>query len=241
MPITIPDFVPAELERLELPLEPAVLDQLAAYLDLLLEANKRMNLTAVRDVEQAWRRHIIDSLTVLPGLGECQPGEKVADVGTGGGLPGMVLAIARPDLSFTLIDATGKKTRFLEDTASTLGLEHVKVIQARAETLGQDSAHRAIYDIAVCRALGKLNLLLEYLLPLVKVGGAALAMKGPSVEEELREAGDALEILGGAEVEVYDAYPEGFDIRTLIIRIEKHQATPRQYPRLPGAAKQSPL
>ena len=241
MPATIPSFVRSDLVRLGVSLDAAALDRLARYLDHMLDANRHVNLTAVRDAEQAWRRHIIDSLTVLPGLDHLPPGARVVDVGSGGGLPGVPIAIALPKLSVTLIEATGKKIRFLENCRQSLTLDNLTVVQGRAETLGQNPAHRARYDVATCRAIGPMNVLLEYLLPLVKTGGRVLAMKGPSVANELDQAADALAILGAGEIEVYQAYPEGFNIDTVIVCITKHAATPGKYPRLPGVPKQSPL
>ena len=141
-PITIPQFVYDDLARLELEVEEETLQLLARYLHLLLETNKKFNLTAVRDEQQAWQRHIVDSLTVWPGLAELEENAKVIDIGSGGGLPGLVLAIATPWVKFTLLEATGKKARFLEETVKTLGLGNVKVLNDRAETAGQDIKYR---------------------------------------------------------------------------------------------------
>lgn len=238
---SIPPFVADDLRRMELTLDPAQLAQLAAYLDHLLEVNQRINLTGIRDRDEAWRRHVIDSLTLLPGLEALPTGTRIIDVGSGGGLPGIPIAIARPDLAVTLSEATGKKAKFLEECTARLGLANVTVLNARAEHLGQDPLHRQGYDVAACRALGPMRELLEYTLPLVKVGGFLLAMKGPSVEAELEAAGDAMDKLGGGEIAVYEAYPDGFDNRSLIVRIDKDRPTPRSYPRAPGTPRQSPL
>ncbi|MFW6032261.1 MAG: 16S rRNA (guanine(527)-N(7))-methyltransferase RsmG, partial [Phycisphaeraceae bacterium] len=150
MPL-VPDFVPEELARLDIELAPEQLDTLAHYLAMLLDTTQRINLTAIRDPEAAWRRLIIDSLTALPGLAELEPGGRIIDVGTGGGLPGVPLAIARPDLSVMLLDATGKKVRFLETIIAELGLDNAAAVQGRAETVGQDPDHREKYDVAVSR------------------------------------------------------------------------------------------
>ena len=237
----VPSFVQDELPRLGVEAAPAMLERLAVYLDQLLEANRRFNLTAVRDRETAWRRHVIDSLTLLAGLETLPAGATIIDVGSGGGLPGIPLAIARPDLRVTLLEATGKKARFLEQCVATLALGNVQVVQDRAEHAGQSAAHRGRYDVAVCRALGPMNVLAEYTLPLVKQGGRVLAMKGPTVERELDAAADALATLGAGDLAVIDAYPPGFDRHTVIVSIVKDRPTPRAYPRLPGVPKQSPL
>ncbi len=240
MPTPPPDFVRNDLTALGIDVTNAQLEQLAHFLDLLLDANEKVNLTSIRDRDEAWKRHIIDSLTSLPAFTALPEGRAI-DVGTGGGLPGLPLAIMCPHLSFTLADATGKKVRIVEQIATELGLAHVIAVQQRAEQLGQDPTHRQVYDIAVTRAIGPMNVLLEYCLPLVKVGGAVVAMKGPSVERELDEAGDALATLGAGNVEVIEAYPEDFGVNTVIVLVAKERPTPKTYPRAPGVPKQSPL
>jgi 16S rRNA (guanine527-N7)-methyltransferase len=243
----VPDFIPTDLQRLGLSICDDMLDTLARYLDLLLDANQRMNLTAIKDPETAWRRLVLDSLTLLPGLevlepGEGEPGEPgVIDVGTGGGLPGVPLAIARPDVSFTLLDATGKKVAFLQSCVQSLGLSNVRTIQGRAEALGHEPDHRQRYDVATVRAVGKVAEIAEYCLPLVKVGGRMLAMKGSAAEAELADAGDALAVLGAGDLALIDAYPEGFDSELVVISIIKERPTPKGYPREPGVPRKTPL
>lgn len=237
----IPDLAINSAQVLGVELSDAQWQQLAAYLDLLLEHNKQFNLTGIRDPDEAWQRHIVDSLTVLPGLLDLASGDAVVDVGTGGGLPGVVLAIARPDLKITLVDATAKKIRFLDIVRETLDLAGVSTVNARAESLGQDAKYRERFDVAVARAVGPMSQLLEYLLPLVRTGGWALAMKGPTVDAELKSCGDALMKLGAGDVEVIAAYPESFGIDTSIVAVSKQSPTPREYPRPPGIPKQSPL
>lgn len=238
---TIPSSIIADLAKLDITPTAAQGELLARYLDLLLETNRKFNLTAVRDRDEAWGRHIVDSLTLLPFVAMLPPGAAVIDVGTGGGLPGIALAIMRNDLRVTLLEATGKKARFCQQCAADLPLDNVRVMHSRAETAGRDRAHRQRYDAAVCRAIGAMNVLLECCLPLVRVDGRVLAMKGPKAEAELQAAGHALDILGAAEVEVRDAYTDGFDQNTVIVAITKHAATPKTYPRPPGMPAQSPL
>ncbi|MEX0885599.1 MAG: 16S rRNA (guanine(527)-N(7))-methyltransferase RsmG [Phycisphaeraceae bacterium] len=237
----IPQFVSASLERLDIALADAQLTLLADYVDRLLEANQRMNLTAAREPDAAWQRLILDSLTLVAGLESDPAGVQLIDVGTGGGIPGIPLAIARPDIRVTLLDATGKKVRFLQECIDALPLANVRAIQARAEEAGQDPAHREHYDLAVCRAVGTVAEVLEYTLSLVGVRGRVLAMKASQAERELRDATDALAILGGGEVQVVEAYPPDFEQELVVISVLKERPTPPDYPRRPGMAKQSPL
>ncbi|MFA7237150.1 MAG: 16S rRNA (guanine(527)-N(7))-methyltransferase RsmG [Phycisphaeraceae bacterium] len=225
-------------QALGLSLSPAELDQLARYLDLLLETNKQFNLTAIKDPEQAWLRHILDSLSLLSHLPTSTSGG--IDVGSGGGLPGIPLAICLPNIHFTLLEATGKKARFLQSVIDDLKLPNVRVIHERAETLGQHQNHRQQYDFAVARAVGPLRVLLELTLPFVKVGGKLLAMKGVKAEAELADATDAVMLLGGGEFECFEAMP-GLDDEAVIIQIAKADQTPKKYPRLPGEPKLHPL
>lgn len=240
-PMAIPDFVHDDLAALGFEMPAEVLDRLAAYLDLILEANQTTNLTAIRHREQAWSRLIVDSLTPLPGLPEDDENLKLIDIGTGAGLPGVPLAIARPDVAVTLVEATGKKIAFLHSVIDKLGLTNTTAVQERAENLGQDAAHRGKYDIAVSRAVGPMPVVLEYSLPLLKLGGRVLAMKGPKAEAELEASGDALLKLGGGEVVVVEAYPESFDNELVIVSVLKEAATPKEFPRLPGLPKKMPL
>lgn len=239
--LTIPPFVRDDLAKLGMEVEDVTLTKLAEYLHELLQANRRFNLTAIREPEAAWRRHIIDSLTILPAVDDLPENARVIDIGSGGGLPGMPLAIARPDLQVTLLESTGKKATFLRQCADKLGLGNVTVLQERAEKAGQDKNHRGQYDAAVCRAIGVMAELLEYAMPLLKVQGRLLAMKGPRAEQELEAAGDALAILGAGEVQVAEAYPEGFELGTVIVDVRKAEPTPKMYPRLPGVPHQTPL
>ena len=237
----VPSFVHQDLDALQVELTPHQLEQLDDTVRLTLEANTRFNLTAVTEPDAVWRWMVVDSLTALPGLDELEPGAVVIDVGTGGGFPGLPLAIARPTLRFTLVDATGKKATHVRRVAEALGLDHVKVLQERAEALGQDQRHRELYAAAVCRAVGAMNVLLELTLPLVAVDGRVLAMKGPKAEEELRVSGDALELLGAGDVAVFDAYPESFENDLVIISVIKMRTTPKRYPRASGLPKREPL
>jgi 16S rRNA (guanine527-N7)-methyltransferase len=202
------------------------------YLELLLAQNQAFNLTAITDPEEAWTKHIEDSLSLLPDLEDVRGA--LVDVGSGGGLPAIPLAIARPDLQFTLVESTAKKARFLAECTHTLGLQNVRVESERAEILGR-SPLRESFDAATSRACARLPVLLELCLPLLKVGGRKLAIKGEQAALEVTEATRALALLHG-KVTSTRRTETG-----TIVRIEKHGTTPARYPRRPGEPKRAPL
>ena len=172
--------VRAMAEPFGLELSDDEIQRLGAFLDLLEQANARMNLTRITDRDEAWTRHIMDSLTLLPYI-EAAGATNLIDIGSGGGLPGLPLAIVRPDLPITLLEATGKKARYLAETADSLGLTNITVLADRAETLGApDGGGRDAWDVITARAVGPLRVLLELAMPLVRDGGWLLAIKGPS-------------------------------------------------------------
>ncbi len=238
---SVPEFVGQGLQSLGLTCDDELVSRLGAYLDLLLTENQKFNLTAVRDRAQAWRRLILDSLTLVPELAQLPAGGSLIDVGSGGGVPGIPIAIAVPSLRVTLLEARGKKAKFLKHCATQLGLSTVRVVHQRAETVGQDGQHRQRYDVAVCRGVGPMRRILEYTLPLVRVGGRVMTIKGSTVEQELDEAGDAMTLLGAGQVQVMDAYLSADEQDAVIVSVEKDRVTPKAYPRGLGIPQQSPL
>lgn len=221
---------------LGLDLAPPTIDALAAFLERLLDENTRTNLTAVRDVETAWSRHLLDSLTLLPRLMTLAP-KRVIDVGSGGGLPALPLALCLPETRFTLVESVGKKTKFLSESAEALGLAHrVQVLNERAERIGAvGSSHRGQFDVAMARALAPLNVLLELTTPMLKTGGVLLAIKGERADDELAEAERAMSVLACELVS-----SSRFDTGT-VLEIRKTAATPKAYPRAVGQPKKQPL
>ena len=211
--------------------------QLSRYLDLVTSANARMNLTRIVDRATAEVQHVGDALTLLPFL-PAGPA-RLADVGSGPGVPGIPLAIARPDLSVVLIESTGKKANFLRETAAELGLENVTVRGERAEDVGRSSG-RESFDVAVARAVATLEWLAEWLLPLVRVGGSALAMKGQRATDELPAAAIAVRLLGGGPAVVHPVELPGTDHR-VIVQMPKVRKTDERFPRAATAAKGRPL
>ena len=207
---------------------------LEGYLARLLETNRAFNLTTITAPAQAWTRHVPDSLSLLPALAGLPPGGELVAVGAGGGLPGIPIAAARPDLMVTLVEATAKKARFLEETAKALGLENVRVVNERAESFGRGRG-RARFDVATSRALSQLSVLLELTLPLLKVGGLSVAIKGERADAEIAEAARALALLHG-RVEDTTRTSTG-----VVVRVRKHAPTPERFPRRPGEPKRAPL
>lgn len=233
----VPDWLTPELDALGVEVPAHAVEQVAEYLGRLEAINRRLNLTAFKEPELLWRRLAVDSWTALPGMPDTGA---VCDIGTGGGFPGVPLAAVRTDLRFVLLETTGKKARFVAETTEALGLTNVEVVQDRAEAFGR-AAGRAAFDVVVCRAVGALRLILEYGLPLTRVGGRFLAMKGPRAEQELEEASDALALLHAGEVAVFDAYPEGSGNDLCFVSVLKDRSTPARYPREVGLPKREPL
>lgn len=223
--------------RADWSLSPAQHETLAAYLDLLLKANERMNLTRIIDRAAAEVQHVGDALTLLPHL----PREaiRIVDVGSGGGVPGIPLAIARPDATVMLIESTKKKAAFLRDAVRQLGLGNVSVSEWRAEDVGRTNS-REIFDVAVARAVATLDWLAEWCLPLVKRNGTLLAMKGAKVTDELPAAARAIRLLGGSEAVVHPVELPGSEHR-VIVEVRKLASTHDRYPRPATQAKGKPL
>ena len=211
--------------------------QLARYLDLLLEANQRMNLTRITHRAAAEVQHVGDALTLLPHLPA--GAVRVADVGSGGGVPGIPLAIARPDAQVMLVESTKKKAAFLRSAAGELRLGNVTVSELRAEDVGRSEA-RESFDVAVARAVATLDWLAEWCLPLVRKGGKLLAMKGARAAEEVPAALKAIKLLNGGEPVVHPVDLPGSEHR-VIVEVPKLGRTDRWYPRPATQAKGKPL
>jgi 16S rRNA (guanine527-N7)-methyltransferase len=211
---------------------------LGQYLDLLIAANEKMNLTRIVDRQSAERLHIGDALTLLPHLPREQ--HRLVDVGSGGGVPGIPLAIARPDVTVLLVESTQKKANFLRETAKTLKLGNVSVSEWRAEDVGNNKTNRESFDVCTARAVGAMDMLVEWCLPLVKVGGKLLAMKGAKVAEELPVAGKAIKWVGGGKPVIHPADLPGAD-HHVIVEIPKIDRTDRRYPRAASVAKGKPI
>jgi 16S rRNA (guanine527-N7)-methyltransferase len=208
------------------------------YMNLLVEWNKKINLTAITEEKDIILKHFVDSLTVLKYIKE---NKSIVDVGTGAGFPGIPLAIMNDSLKITLVDSLNKRINFLNEVCSKIKLKNTKAIHSRAEEFGQDNNYRESYDIAISRAVSNLTVLAEYLLPLVKVGGKIICMKGPDIEEELKQAKSAIDILGGKFERCDNFCLPKSDISRNIIIINKIKETPKKYPRKAGTPVKTPL
>jgi 16S rRNA (guanine527-N7)-methyltransferase len=224
---------------LDFTLNPSQISALQRYETELIAWNQRFNLTAIRDVEQIRIKHFLDSLTCLKVIRE--PVGKVIDVGTGAGFPGLPLKIVYPSIQLTLVESVGKKAEFCQHIIHQLGLEGVEVIQERAEALGQIKKHRQQYDWALARAVAMMPVLSEYLLPLVKVGGAMLAMKGENAHAETQSAEYAVNLLGGHLRKIIPITLPGVAENRHLVVIDKIAATPNGYPRRIGLPSKHPL
>jgi 16S rRNA (guanine527-N7)-methyltransferase len=221
------------------------LERFRRYGELLLATNERMNLTAITDPEQVQALHFLDALTLIAPIREWatraeRPSPILLDVGSGAGLPGLALKIALPELRVTLLDATGKRIRFLQETIAALDLEGIGAVQGRAEELGRDPDWREQYDLVTARALARLPTLLEWCLPFARIGGLVLSPKAGDLTAELVEGERAAAILGGqVRAPLPITLPE-LPGRT-IVPIEKVQYTPPRYPRGGGQPSREPL
>jgi 16S rRNA (guanine527-N7)-methyltransferase len=226
--------------QLGLALTAGQLARFARYQELLLEWNRRVNLTAITDPAGVQVRHFLDSLSCSLAM-DTLPGQSLIDVGTGAGFPGIALKIYYPDLRLTLVESVAKKTHFLATVVAELGLAEVDIVTERAEVLGHNPEHRERYDWVVARAVAEMRVLAEYLLPLCRPGGYVLAQKGAGAPEETAGAARAIETLGGALPHLHAIQLPGLaDPRQLVV-IQKERATPPHYPRRTGIPSKRPL
>ena len=211
---------------------------LEALADIILEWNSKINVTAVRDRDEFIRKNIMDSLT-LCGEPELEDAACVLDLGTGGGFPGLPLAIVCPDKSFVLVDSVAKKLKVIDDAAERLGLKNVRTVHGRAEDLASDPQLRESFDLVVSRAVANMSTLCEYCLPFVKVGGSFAAYKTWAAEEEILAAKKAVITLGGLDIELRNNGSEADD--HLFAVVKKARMTPSRYPRKAGIPGKQPL
>lgn len=225
-------------KRIDIEFNDKQLYQFYEYMNLLLEWNKKINLTAIIEVEEIILKHFIDSLTINKYIGE---NKTLVDVGTGAGFPGIPLKIYRPDLKVTLVDSLNKRINFLNEVISKLDLKEINTVHNRIEDFGKDKKYRESFDYVTARAVANLTTLSEYLIPISKVNGKCICMKGNDIEEEVNRSKNAINLLGGKINKIdYFELPNS-DISRNIIVIDKIKETPNKYPRKAGLPSKEPL
>lgn len=212
--------------------------QFYEFMNLLIEKNKVMNLTGITEPKEIILKHFIDSLTILKHIEE---NNRVIDIGTGAGFPGIPLKIAQNSLKMTLLDSLNKRINFLNEVIDITKLDKVRTIHGRAEDFGQNLEYREKFDVAVSRAVAPLNILIEYMLPFIKIGGKCICMKGNNCEEEIENAKNAIEILGGKIEQIEKINLSKSDNKRTILVIKKIKKTDKQYPRKAGIPTKKPI
>ena len=214
--------------------------KLEKYMEGILSWNEKVNLTNIIDPAEFRIKHNADSLMCVD-FPEFRSAKNVIDVGTGGGFPGIPLAVYAPDKNFTLLDSLNKRLKIIDELAGSLDISNITLVHGRAEDIAKTKEHREKYDLCVSRAVSNLATLSEYCLPFIKVGGYLLAYKGPGAEQEAEDAAKALKILGGRLVGIRETTMEEYGLDHRILVIEKVRNTPKTYPRKAGTPLKDPL
>src|SRR6056297_45971 len=235
----IVDILNKHTQKMKTKLDETQINLLVEFNKFLQKENSKYNLTAITEPEDVAIRHFLDSL-YLAELESFQSSYNIIDIGSGAGFPGIPLAIAYPDKKFLLVDSLGKRVDFLNELAAKLDLNNVKAVHKRAEEIAKEEQFREQFDFVTARAVAQLNVLAEYCLPLVKISGVFVAMKLFKNNEEVKEANNAIKILGGKIINNFSYHlPKDKDYELIII--EKIKNTPKKYPRRPGVPKKRPL
>ena len=223
---------------IEIQLNKEQINKFYMYMNLLLQWNEKINLTAITKPEDIILKHFIDSITISK---EIKEKSKIVDVGTGAGFPGIALKIIRDDLEIVLVDSLNKRINFLNEVINKLELKNIKAIHSRAEDFGQNKEFRQMFDYATSRAVANMSTLSEYLLPLVKLNGTVIAMKAQDIEEEIYKAEKAICVLGGKVINIKTFNLPKTDILRNIVIIKKIKQTPLKYPRKSGIPSKKPI
>ncbi|WP_407647643.1 16S rRNA (guanine(527)-N(7))-methyltransferase RsmG [Clostridium brassicae] len=234
------DILETACNSLGLELDEKKYNQFIQYKNLLKEWNEKVNLTAIKEDEEIIKKHFIDSMKIFQ-FHPLKNSKKIIDIGTGGGFPGIPMKIIRPDIDIVLLDSLRKRINVLDDILYKIGIDDVITMHGRAEEYGVREEHREQYDAVVSRAVANLAVLSEFCIPYVKVGGYFVAMKGPSVDEEIENAKKAVSILGGKIEGIIEVDIEGSDLNHNLVIVKKVKNTPRKYPRKAGMITKNPL
>lgn len=227
------------LEALKLNLSDTQIEQFMDYYEILISWNSMINLTSITDFIEVIHKHFIDSLSIVKTVRPVD--EKIIDVGTGAGFPGIPIKIAFPDTKVVLMDSLRKRIKFLDEVIKNLNLKNIDAVHGRAEDLGRNASYRETFDLCTSRAVAKLSVLSEYCIPFVKLEGKFISYKSGDIVEELKEAENAIRIMGGAVKEKKEFKLPETDIKRSLIVIEKIRKTPEKYPRTAGKPSKEPL
>lgn len=234
------DILNVAADNVQLEFNEKKYNQFIKYKDLLKDWNNKVNLTAITEDEEIIKKHFIDSMKIFR-FEYLKTASKIIDIGTGGGFPGIPMKIMRPDAKVVLLDSLKKRINVLDDILCNIGINDVETIHGRAEEFARNSKYREKFDAVVSRAVANLAALSEFCLPYVKVGGYFVALKGPSVDEEVKIAKKAIIILGGKIEEIREVEIENSDLKHNLVIIKKIKNTPKQYPRKAGTATKNPI
>ncbi len=227
-----------KMKELEIELSQKQIEQFYKYMKQLIEWNEKINLTAITEPKEIIEKHFVDSATIIKHLKNTKT---MIDVGTGAGFPGIPVKIIKPEIKIILLDSLNKRIKFLEEIIEKLELSNIKAIHLRAEEAGQNKQYREQFETVVSRAVSNMTKLSEYTLPLIKVGGKAIYMKGPEIEEELEKAKKAIKTLGGKTKKIENFKLPQSEIKRNNIIIEKVEKTANKYPRNPAKIKKEPI
>ena len=226
------------LIELNIELKEKQINQLYDYMNLLIEWNKKINLTAIIEPKEIILKHFVDSLTISKYINEKST---LIDIGTGAGFPGIPLKILRDDINITLVDSLNKRIKFLDEVIEKLNLDNIKTVHGRAEEIGRNTEYREKFDYATSRAVANIATLSEYLIPLINKNGKCIYMKGPNIDDELEKGKNAISVLGGIIVNKDEFELPYSDIKRTIIVIEKIKNTSAKYPRKAGMPAKEPI
>ena len=226
------------VKKIDIDINEEQINKFYDYMNLLIEWNNKINLTAITDYNEIILKHFVDSLTINKCIKE---NNYVVDVGTGAGFPGIPLKIIRDDIKIVLVDSLNKRINFLNEVIKELNLKNIETVHARAEEFGRNKKYRQKFDIATSRAVANLSTLSEYMIPLVKINGRCICMKGKEIKEELKDSLNAIKVLGGKVENVEEFELADNDINRSIIYILKEKDTPNKYPRKAGTPSKDPI